>query len=95
MGFDGRECVQRAICESSQFFKRKGLNLIEELLRTIFTMPKSKVLDFEHKDLWHYDGAYRRGLTKSSCVGFYPKCSFSLLDLALGRYSKPTDLQFM
>lgn len=95
MGFNGRECVQRAICESSQFFKRnKGQNLIEELLRTIFNMPKSKVLDFEHKDLWHYDGAYRRGLTKSSCTGFYPKCSFSLLDLGLGRYSKP-DINFM
>jgi hypothetical protein len=94
MGYNGRECILRAICESSQFFSKKGSNLIEELLRTVFSLPKTKLLPFEHKDLFQYDTANRRGLTKGFCTSFYPNCGFSIIDLALGRYKNP-DFNYM
>lgn len=95
MGYDGRDCILRAICESPQYFKSKGSNMIEELLRTIFSLPKTKVLPFEHEDTIHYDNAHRRGVSNSFCPSLFSKCGFSLLDLALGHYSKPDNLNFM
>lgn len=91
MGYDGRECILRALCETPQMFGRKGSHLIAELIRTIFSFPKSKVLPFEANELKIYDDAHRigRGQTEANCHRIYPKCGFSLIKLALGRYSKP------
>lgn len=36
MGYDGRQCILRAMCESSQLFRKKGSNMVEELIRIIF-----------------------------------------------------------
>lgn len=36
MGFNGRECVLRALCETSQLFGAKGATMIKEMLRTVF-----------------------------------------------------------
>lgn len=54
------------------------------------SFPKSKVLSFEHQDLMVYDEAYRKGRNKIYCANLYPQCGFSLIDLALGKYSEPT-----
>lgn len=37
MGYSGRECILRALCESGQYFAGKPTNMVEELIRTIFT----------------------------------------------------------
>lgn len=37
MGFDGRTCVLRALCEASQRLMPKGNTLIEEMMRISFT----------------------------------------------------------
>lgn len=37
MGYNGRGCILRALCESTQYFYKKGLNMVEELVRTLFT----------------------------------------------------------
>lgn len=55
MGYNGRACILRALCESSQIFHKKSTNMVEELVRTIFTLPSMKVLPFEHADLMVYD----------------------------------------
>lgn len=36
MGYNGRECVLRALCETSQLFGAKGATMIKEMLRTVF-----------------------------------------------------------
>lgn len=36
MGYNGRQCVLRALCESTQYFVKKRSNLAEEMIRTIF-----------------------------------------------------------
>lgn len=90
MGFNGRQCILRALCESTKYFSRKGSNMVEELIRTIFRMPTAKVLPFEHNDLLTYDAAHRKGSrSRTHCPTEYPACGISLIDMALGEYSKP------
>jgi len=96
MGYDGRECILRALCEAPQVLGRKGSHLIAELIRTVFSFPKSKVLPFEKfaKDLQIYSDAFRAGKA-GKCHNTYRNCGFSLVKLALGKYSKPPTLQAM
>lgn len=89
MGYDGRDCILRALCESSQYFGGKGQNMIAEMLRTLFSYPKQKVLSFEHADHRLYDEAHRKGRNMAPCQSLYGSCQFSLLELALGKYSTP------
>lgn len=89
MGYDGRDCILRALCESSQFFGKKESNMVSEIIRVAFSFPKSMVLPSEHKELAIYDAAHRKGKTYASCAKIFPNCGFSLLQLAMGRYSDP------
>lgn len=36
MGYAGRQCIFRALCESSQYFGRQKSNLAVEMVKTIF-----------------------------------------------------------
>jgi hypothetical protein len=65
--------------------------MIAEVIRTVFSLPKSKILSSEHEDLHEYNDAFKRGKKKVPCHLAYPRCGFSLIDLALGKYSKPLD----
>ncbi|XP_031636179.1 uncharacterized protein LOC116349065, partial [Contarinia nasturtii] len=89
MGYNGRQCILRALCESSQFFSKKSTNMVEEMIRTIFTLPSMRVLPFEHPDLVIYDKAHRKGRDKVYCASVFSECNFSLIELALGEYSTP------
>ncbi|XP_039446524.1 uncharacterized protein LOC120425951 isoform X2 [Culex pipiens pallens] len=89
MGYDGRNCILRALCESSQYFGRKGTNMVAEMLRSLFSFPKSKVLSMEHEDTRIYDAAHRKGKNRVMCQSLYPECGFSLLELGLGKYASP------
>ncbi|XP_055547125.1 uncharacterized protein LOC129731286 [Wyeomyia smithii] len=93
MGHDGRQCVLRALCESSQFFGKKGSNMANEILRSLFSFPKTRVLSMEPDDVRIYDEAHRKGKSQMMCQSLYPVCRFSLLELALGKYASP--LRFM
>lgn len=67
--------------------------MVQELIRTVFTMPKSNVLPFEHSDLMIYDKAYRNGQREAvNCEKSHLKCGFSLIKMILGKYSKPSSL---
>lgn len=89
MGLDGRECILRTLCETTQLFGAQGQTMIKEMLRSFFSFPSSKVLSFEHPDIKVYDKAYKSGKSRALCDQLYPKCSFSLHQLALGHYSVP------
>lgn len=97
MGHNGKECVKRALCESKQMFKARGGNMIEEMIRTLFSLPKTRVFSFENQAIVPYDKAHRSGRSlKTDCTKLYKECSFSLIDVALGRHSKPPpNYQFM
>lgn len=89
IGYNGRDCVLRALCETTEFFGRKGSTMMKEILRLVFSLPTSKVLSFEHPELHMYDKAYRNGKTRALCSNIYPKCGFSLFEVALNGYFEP------
>lgn len=37
MGYSGRQCILRALCESAQYFLGRETNMVEELIRIVFT----------------------------------------------------------
>jgi len=97
MGFNGRSCVARALCESAKFMLpsvERG-NMLQELVRTVFSLPPSPVAAHEPQAHHQYDRIYRRSKRSSrDCHEIYPGCQFSLLALALGKYMAATTTKF-
>lgn len=89
MGYHGRDCILKALCESSQMFDKKRKTMVQELIKTVFSFPKSKVLPFEQPELLIYDEAHRKGQNQIDCNRVFSKCAFSLIKMALGKYTKP------
>ncbi|XP_012284515.1 uncharacterized protein LOC105701932 [Orussus abietinus] len=89
MGFDGRSCILRALCEASQRLMPKGSSLVEEMMRIAFSLPLKRVFSFEPSSHHEYTGAHKAGQEGRNCVAMFPGCSFSLVDMALGRYNAP------
>ncbi|EDW66837.2 uncharacterized protein Dvir_GJ23405 [Drosophila virilis] len=90
MGYNGRDCILRTLCESRQYFQRTKMNMVGEMLRTIFSLPKQRIFSrelHENLDIVHYDNAYRHAHSVD-CANQYD-CQFSLLELAFGKYSTP------
>lgn len=54
--------------------------MIQELIKTVFSFPKSKVLPFEHPELMVYDEAHRKGQSQIDCNKIW-SCGFSLIQL--------------
>ncbi|XP_055838148.1 uncharacterized protein LOC129906411 [Episyrphus balteatus] len=100
MGFNGRDCISRTLCESSNFLKDRSGNMVEEIVKLIFSFPRHKGALYHHNNgdnMHHYDKAYynnnNNGDLNYDCQQKYPNCHFSLLELALGnaKYSlEPT-----
>jgi len=97
MGFNGRSCVARALCESARFMlppEKRG-NMLQELVRTVFSLPPTPVASDEPQAHHQYDRIYRRSKRNSrECHEIYPGCQFSLLALALGKYMAATTTKF-
>ncbi|KAK0093918.1 hypothetical protein PV326_012342 [Microctonus aethiopoides] len=92
MGFDGRSCILRALCEASQRLMPRGNTLVEEMMRIAFSLPlKRALLSHEPNEHHIYTEAHRNGHNSVSCSNMYTGCSFSLIDMALGRYSRRSD----
>ncbi|RLU21980.1 hypothetical protein DMN91_006359 [Ooceraea biroi] len=89
MGFDGRTCILRALCEASQRLMPKGNTLVEEMMRISFSLPLKRVFSFEPQEHHTYTQAHKAGHEGKDCAAMFPGCSFSLIDLALGRYNAP------
>ncbi|XP_043951532.2 uncharacterized protein LOC108026107 isoform X1 [Drosophila biarmipes] len=89
MGYNGRDCVLRTLCESRQYFQRTKMSMVGEMLRTIFSLPKQRIFTrelHENSDIFHYDQAYRNA-HNDDCTQYH--CHFSLLELAFGKYTTP------
>ncbi|KAJ0174996.1 hypothetical protein K1T71_009137 [Dendrolimus kikuchii] len=87
MGYDGRQCILKTLCETTQRLVPHGNNMIEEMFRTLFTLPITKVLQVEPLEHTIYDSAHRLGVLLDSCDSF--NCPISLVDLAQGYYNAP------
>ncbi|XP_014228580.1 uncharacterized protein LOC106653595 [Trichogramma pretiosum] len=103
MGLDGRACVLRALCEASRRLRPRGASLVEEMLRIVFDLPLERLRPHEPEEHHAYAEATAHGRRRGDrdgdgeqgqiedCAALYPKCSFSLLDMALGRYNAADD----
>ncbi|SPP83333.1 Hypothetical predicted protein [Drosophila guanche] len=93
MGFNGHSCVARALCESARLMLPQGQrgNMLQELVRTVFSLPATPVAVHEPQAHHQYDRIYRRSKRSArECHEIYPDCQFSLLALALGKYMGAT-----
>ncbi|VVC97720.1 unnamed protein product, partial [Leptidea sinapis] len=90
MGYSGRECILKTLCETTQRLVPHGNNMIEEIFRTMFTLPITKVLPTEPLEHTIYDSAHRLGLLLKTCDNF--KCPLSLVDWAQGYYNAPAPI---
>ncbi|XP_044018774.1 uncharacterized protein LOC122859348 [Aphidius gifuensis] len=88
MGFNGRSCILRALCEASQRLMPKGNTLVEEMMRIAFSLPLRRVLMSDEPEEHHtYTQAHRSGNKGARCDVIFGECPFSLIDMALGKYS--------
>ncbi|CAG9857954.1 unnamed protein product [Phyllotreta striolata] len=88
IGYDGRSCVLRALCEAPGRFLPKEDNLLNYVLKLVFRFPLEKLLPGEPEEHRIYGGAARTGREnpRGDCSEIF-NCPFSLIDAALGRYS--------
>ncbi|XP_028032472.1 uncharacterized protein LOC114244769 [Bombyx mandarina] len=87
MGYNGRSCILKTLCETTQRIVPHGENMIEEMFRALFTLPMSKVLSTEPIEHAVYDSAHRLGVLLQNCDIY--ECPISLVDLAQGYYNAP------
>ncbi|CAH0399375.1 unnamed protein product [Chilo suppressalis] len=87
IGYKGRDCILKTLCETKHRIIPKGANMIEEMFRTLFTMPLTKVLPVEPLEHTIYDSAHRLSVTLDDCDVY--DCPISLVDLAKGYYNAP------
>ncbi|KAK9694540.1 DM4/DM12 family [Popillia japonica] len=92
MGYDGRACIFKALCETSRRLMSNGNGIIEELLKIVFKFPLQRLLHSEPEEHRLYHWASRMGRdSNQECEDMFPGCSFSLIDMALGGYSNIED----
>ncbi|XP_030752592.1 uncharacterized protein LOC115879750 isoform X1 [Sitophilus oryzae] len=99
MGYDGKSCILRSLCEAGQRLRLKEDSLAYHILSLIFRFPQEPILKHEpdsHR-LYHYASTlgskddsgvideYSEEIVDKCSETF--KCPFSLIDLALGYYS--------
>ncbi|XP_050293769.1 uncharacterized protein LOC126734269 [Anthonomus grandis grandis] len=95
MGYNGRTCILRSLCEASRHFKPREDSLIHHIIATIFRFPTDPIMAHEPDEHRVYHWAAELGsnnLQKNNmrqnddCSDIFP-CPFSLIDMALGHYS--------
>ncbi|CAG9565943.1 unnamed protein product [Danaus chrysippus] len=68
LGWSGRECILRLLCEAGRSSGKQG-TFIEEILRVTFTLPEGS--KYSSEELSQYDSAHR---SKGSCDNLYKQC---------------------
>ncbi|CAG9130157.1 unnamed protein product [Plutella xylostella] len=69
MGANGRSCLLKTLCQVGQTHDHKQSSFLQEIMRTVFTLPKGK--DFEQERHQEYDSAHS---VAESCDLVYPDC---------------------
>ncbi|KAK9887738.1 hypothetical protein WA026_000054 [Henosepilachna vigintioctopunctata] len=89
MGYDGRHCILRALCEYSSEINLGKKTIVNELLRVFFRYTTETLMRYESREDRLYHQAQINGeLSRpGTCFDLYPKCHFSLLNLLLGYHS--------
>ncbi|XP_066251442.1 uncharacterized protein [Euwallacea similis] len=95
MGYNGRSCMLRSLCETERMFKNREDSLIHHILGQLFRFPKERILSHEpdvHK-VYHWAASIGNGFIiqeeindKANCGNIF-QCPFSLIEMALGYYS--------
>ncbi|CAH0588184.1 unnamed protein product [Chrysodeixis includens] len=68
LGWDGKECILRMLCETGQGKNDQG-SFVEEIARAVFTLPKvPELVSKVHKQ---YDDAHG---ANGDCAQLYPNC---------------------
>ncbi|CAH1113414.1 unnamed protein product [Psylliodes chrysocephalus] len=88
LGYNGRVCVLRSLCEASNRFLPKEDNLLNYILKMIFDFPQEKILRSEPEEhrIYHFAAQMGKENPNQHCSQIF-NCPFSLIDAALGRYS--------
>ncbi|XP_066141585.1 uncharacterized protein [Euwallacea fornicatus] len=93
MGYDGRSCLLRSLCEAKQKLSDEQ-GLLYKTLDLIFRFPQEPLRHSEpdiHRT-YHYAAQVGNDVASTyplnKCEDLFP-CPFSLVDLALGYYSSP------
>ncbi|XP_026326171.1 uncharacterized protein LOC113234864 [Hyposmocoma kahamanoa] len=68
LGYNGKECVLRSLCESSRLRAEQG-TFLEEIMRATFTFPRRNKASDVHEE---YDLAHGR---PGDCARLYPECN--------------------
>lgn len=92
-----REDENRVSPFSSIFHDSSMRNSIIVTQRTIrdknhplyYRLPLKRVFFFEPDEHRTYTQAHKAGHEGKDCAAMFPECSFSLIDLALGKYNAP------
>ncbi|KAJ0174997.1 hypothetical protein K1T71_009138 [Dendrolimus kikuchii] len=89
MGYNGRQCILKTLCETTQRIVPHGEHMVEEIFRALFTLPRAKVLATEPLEHMIYDSAHRLGVLLENCDAMFT-CPISLVDWAKGYYNAPS-----
>ncbi|CAH2087612.1 unnamed protein product [Euphydryas editha] len=72
LGWRGRECVLRLLCETGKGVIQKQSSFLGEIIKATFTLPEGQ--EFEDDIHKEYDTAHR---SKGDCVYLYPRCEYN------------------
>ncbi|CAG9772594.1 unnamed protein product [Ceutorhynchus assimilis] len=88
MGFEGKPCIYRAMCESARKLNRNDLPLAQEILRKFFTYPLERLSNLEPDEHREYHSATKYSLENRhlDCSDLFSDCTFSIVNMALGNY---------
>ncbi|KAF7280665.1 hypothetical protein GWI33_005631 [Rhynchophorus ferrugineus] len=95
IGYNGRSCILRTLCEAEKRFEPRETSLARQLLNIIFRFPKGPIGKDEPDDhrIYHWASLIGRGeysdnenQLEQDCSDIFT-CPFSLIDMALGYHS--------
>ncbi|XP_044759100.1 uncharacterized protein LOC123316890 [Coccinella septempunctata] len=97
MGYHGRDCILRSLCEFSSIFKNADKTIERELLKIFFEYTSEWPIEYETKEDEIYHRAQMTGQNGDprSCYEAYPKCHFSLINVLIGKHSIENMLEYM
>ncbi|XP_050294215.1 uncharacterized protein LOC126734569 [Anthonomus grandis grandis] len=89
MGFGGKACIYKALCEANRKMDKKRITLAQEILRQFFTYPLKQLsyLEPDEHRKYHWASRYSNENQHLDCWQLFPDCTISIVDMAMGTYS--------
>ncbi|XP_030752626.1 uncharacterized protein LOC115879779 [Sitophilus oryzae] len=86
MGYTGKQCIYKALCEAPRKLNKKNNTLGKEILNLFFKYPLKRLSHQEPDDHRKYHWARRYSLenTHLDCMDLFPDCSISIVDIMTG-----------